>query len=285
MHTITDIQRLRAQIHAWRADNKTIAFVPTMGNLHAGHLSLVECAQQYADHVIVSIFVNPLQFGANEDLDKYPRTLQADQQQLMEAGVAALFCPTADIMYPGAHPTLVQVPKLTQRYCGASRPGHFDGVATVVCKLFNLVQPDYAIFGSKDYQQLQIIRKMAQDLCFNIEIIAAPTIRAEDGLALSSRNQYLTPAERALAPIIYQTLQQCSDKLHLCNTSIHSIEREAIEHIEQAGLQVDYLHIVHSDTLESASAADHRVTILVAAYLGQTRLIDNLSVVLQGEAE
>ena len=210
MNTVKTLRELRSAVAHARNAGKRIGFVPTMGNLHSGHATLVTKAAQQADFVVASIFVNPLQFGAGEDLDKYPRTLAADQETLLQAGCNLLFAPTVDEMYPGGTTgqTRVSVPQLSEGLCGASRPGHFEGVATVVSKLFNMVQPDMAVFGQKDYQQLAVIRAMVHDLNMPIQIIGEPTVRAEDGLALSSRNGFLSPQERAIAPVLYRSLSQ-----------------------------------------------------------------------------
>ncbi|VVM83315.1 Pantothenate synthetase [Pseudomonas fluorescens] len=208
MNTVKTVRELRAAVARARSEGKRIGFVPTMGNLHSGHVALITKATQRVDFVVASIFVNPLQFGAGEDLDKYPRTLAADQEKLLEAGCSLLFAPTVEEMYPDgmAGQTRVSVPQLSEGLCGASRPGHFEGVATVVSKLFNMVQPDLAIFGQKDYQQLAVIRALVHDLNMPIQIIGEPTVRAADGLALSSRNGFLSEEQRAVAPVVYRSL-------------------------------------------------------------------------------
>ena len=210
MNTVKTVRELRAAVARARSEGKRIGFVPTMGNLHSGHVALITKATQRVDFVVASIFVNPLQFGAGEDLDKYPRTLAADQEKLLEAGCSLLFAPTVEEMYPDgmAGQTRVSVPQLSEGLCGASRPGHFEGVATVVSKLFNMVQPDLAIFGQKDYQQLAVIRALVHDLNMPIQIIGEPTVRAADGLALSSRNGFLSEEQRAVAPVVYRTPEQ-----------------------------------------------------------------------------
>ena len=210
MQSITEIKSLRSQIKAWRQAGLSVAFVPTMGNLHRGHFSLVEKAKTLADKVVVSIFVNPMQFGANEDLDNYPRTLSEDKQGLAELGTDIVFTPSVSTIYPNGlgEQSFVDVPGVSLGYCGGSRPGHFKGVATVVTKLFNLVQPDYACFGEKDFQQLQVIKTMARDLSMPVEIIGVPTMREVSGLAMSSRNGYLTAEEKATASLIYKAMQQ-----------------------------------------------------------------------------
>ena len=278
MNTVTTIAELRAAVALARRAGKRIGFAPTMGNLHSGHAALVTRARDKADFVVASIFVNPLQFGPNEDLDTYPRTLAADQQRLVEAGCDLLFAPTVAQMYPEgtAVQTRVSVPELSQGLCGASRPGHFEGVATVVSKLLNMVQPDVAVFGQKDYQQLAVIRAMVRDLNMPIEIIGEPTVRAEDGLALSSRNGYLSEEQRAVAPVLYRALSQIATAIQGGNHDFARLRAEHIQQIEAAGLRMDYLEVRQGVHLRPATAEDRDVVILVAAYLGATRLIDNL---------
>lgn len=257
---------------------ESVALVPTMGNLHAGHLSLVARARELADRVVVSIFVNPMQFGANEDLDAYPRTLQQDIEKLQAAGADLLFSPTAEDIYPegtGPH-TQVQVPGLTDILCGASRPGHFDGVTTVVCKLLNLVGPDVALFGEKDLQQLMVIRKMVADLCIPVAIEGVPIVRDTDGLALSSRNQYLSPEERAKAVLLPRTVQQCVDTLVSGSRDFAALTTEARATLTAAGFAVDYFDIRRTRDLQQPTAEDRDLALLVAARLGRTRLIDNM---------
>ncbi|NNA91321.1 pantoate--beta-alanine ligase [Pseudomonas gessardii] len=278
MNTVKTLRELRAAVTHARSAGKRIGFVPTMGNLHAGHATLVTRAAEQADFVVASIFVNPLQFGAGEDLDKYPRTLAADQEKLLVAGCNLLFAPTVDEMYPGGMTvqTRVSVPQLSEGLCGASRPGHFEGVATVVSKLFNMVQPDLAVFGQKDYQQLAVIRAMVRDLNMPIQIIGEPTVRAEDGLALSSRNGYLTQEQRAIAPVLYRSLSHIAAAIENGERDYAKLRTEQIQHIEDAGLRMDYLEVRQGQHLRPATAEDRDVVILVAAYLGATRLIDNL---------
>lgn len=280
MLVISDIQVLRATVRAWRQAGQTVAFVPTMGNLHQGHLKLVDEARQRADKVIVSIFVNPLQFGANEDLAKYPRTLSDDCAGLSEHHADAVFTPTAELVYPRglAAQTAVEVPNIGDAHCGASRPGHFRGVATIVSKLFNLVQPDIALFGKKDYQQLAVIRQLTVDLSFPIEIIGIQTERAADGLALSSRNGYLSAEQRATAPMIYQQLQWLRQQIIQGNADFRGLEQQLADTLLQAGFKPDYIHICERQTLELANSNSKPLVILLAAYLGTTRLIDNLEV-------
>ncbi|EGM79448.1 pantoate--beta-alanine ligase [Rheinheimera sp. A13L] len=280
MLMIQDTAQLRALIRQWRQAGERIAFVPTMGNLHQGHLQLVDTAKQHADRVIVSIFVNPMQFGANEDLDKYPRTLEQDCQGLTEHGADAVFTPTPQLIYPRGLDvqTFVEVPLLGDYHCGASRAGHFRGVSTIVTKLFNLVQPDIACFGQKDYQQLAIIRQMVTDLSMPVEIIGVPTIRAEDGLALSSRNGYLTAEQRATAPALYRTLQWMKQQLNQGFSDLRALEQQAKEQLAAAGFKADYINISNRQTLVPAADTTAAVVILAAAALGNTRLIDNIEV-------
>lgn len=279
MQTLHTIAELRAAVRQHRQAGKRIALVPTMGNLHRGHLRLVETALQQADVVITSIFVNPLQFGANEDLDSYPRTLAEDQQQLAAVGCHLVFAPSVTEVYPDgqAQQTLVEVPGLSDLHCGASRPGHFRGVTTVVCKLFNMVQPDIAVFGLKDYQQVAVIRKMVRDLCIPVEIIGVPTERADSGLALSSRNGYLTAEELTAAATLQQTLQQTAAAISRGESDFPALEEAACNTLEAAGFRRDYYCIVDRDSLQPARPEDDKV-ILAAAFLGRARLIDNLEI-------
>ena len=278
MNTVKTVRELRAAVARARSEGKRIGFVPTMGNLHSGHAALVTKAAQRVDFVVASIFVNPLQFGANEDLDTYPRTLVADQEKLLQAGCHLLFTPTVEEMYPDgmAAQTLVSVPHLSQGLCGASRPGHFEGVATVVSKLFNMVQPDLAVFGQKDFQQLAVIRALVRDLNMPIQIIGEPTVRAEDGLALSSRNGYLTDPQRATAPAVYRTLNHIAQAIRQGRTDFAALIAEGQQQLTDAGFKPDYLEIRQALNLRPAVAGDRDLVILVAAVLGATRLIDNL---------
>ena len=280
MKILSTIAQLREQISAWRKNGERIAFVPTMGNLHNGHLKLVDIAKTHADRVIVSIFVNPMQFGKNEDLDNYPRTLDADCAGLTSHGADAVFTPTPDMMYPRGLEvqTFVEVPELGDLHCGASRAGHFRGVSTIVCKLFNLVQPDVACFGQKDYQQLAIIRQMVTDLSMPIDIIGVPTERAADGLALSSRNGYLTPEQRAIAPKLYQLLQQLRSQVLAGEHDYRVLELQTKQQLTDAGFKPDYIDISERNYLTLADSASQEKVILAAAWLGTTRLIDNLEV-------
>lgn len=278
MNTVKSVLELRAAVARARGEGKRVAFVPTMGNLHSGHAALVTKAAQRADFVVASIFVNPLQFGPSEDLDKYPRTLAADQEKLLEAGCNLLFAPTVEEMYPEGMgvQTRVSVPQLSEGLCGASRPGHFEGVATVVSKLFNMVQPDIAVFGQKDFQQLAVIRAMVRDLNMPIQIIGEPTVRAEDGLALSSRNGYLNAEQRAIAPVVYRTLKQLAEGIRQGRRDFPALIAEGQQTLSTAGLKPDYLEVRQALNLRPATDSDRDLVILVAAYLGPTRLIDNL---------
>lgn len=278
MNTVKTVQDLRAAVARARSEGKRIALTPTMGNLHSGHAALVTKAAQRADFVIATIFVNPLQFGPNEDLATYPRTLAADQEKLLQAGCNLLFTPSVEEMYPHgmADQTLVSVPHLSQGLCGASRPGHFEGVATVVSKLFNMVQPDLAIFGEKDFQQLAVIRAMVRDLNMPIQIIGEPTVRADDGLALSSRNGYLSDAQRAAAPALYQAIHQTADVISAGEQDFDALLASKKQQLEAAGFRIDYLEIRDATSLRPATADNRDVVILAAAFLGKTRLIDNL---------
>ena len=281
MKIVNDIQSLRQQVKEWRMQDLKIAFVPTMGNLHDGHLALVKAAHQHADKVIVSIFINPMQFGLSEDIDNYPKTIEQDQNRLIAENVDLLFIPTSDIIYPKGYTdnTFVEVPNISNLYCGKSRPGHFRGVATVVCKLFNLVHPDVACFGSKDYQQLQIIQNMVDDLSMPVEIIPVEIIRENSGLAMSSRNGYLTKEEKQIAPSFYKTLQWLAEEIKT-NKNFDELCQQADEKINQAGLKTDYISICHAYTLAEATDNDKNLVILGSAFCGKARLIDNIQVSL-----
>lgn len=285
MITVKTVRELHAAVSRARSEGKRIAFVPTMGNLHAGHAALVTRAAQRAEFVVASIFVNPLQFGAGEDLDKYPRTLAADQEKLLAAGCHLLFHPDVAEIYPHGmgDQTRVSVPGVSEGLCGASRPGHFEGVATVVTKLFNMVQPDLAVFGEKDYQQLAVIRALVQDLNMPIQIISAPTQRAEDGLALSSRNGYLSDEQRAAAPALYRGLQTIAEELRRGARDYARLIETAQAQQRTAGFIPDYLEIRNAVTLRPAQIDDRHLVILTAAQLGSTRLIDNLVVELPSQ--
>ncbi|MGN2254751.1 pantoate--beta-alanine ligase [Frateuria sp. GZRe12] len=278
MQTVQDAAGLRAAIRGWRIQGQTVGFVPTMGNLHEGHHSLIKLARARADRVVASVFVNPTQFGPGEDFERYPRTLAQDQAGLAEMDCDLLFAPDVATIYPfgAAQSVSVHVPGITDTLEGAHRPGHFDGVATVVCKLFNLVQPDVAVFGQKDCQQLKVIERMVRDLSLPLKVLAAPTLRAADGLALSSRNQYLTEAERALAPQIHQTLLKMRELLEKGHAR-KVIEQVAASTLERAGFEPDYAVIRRAEDLaEPADDERQGLVALIAARLGNTRLIDNL---------
>lgn len=277
MKTETTIQSLNAALSPARLARKTIGFVPTMGNLHQGHLNLVREAKKLCDVVVVSIFVNPIQFGPNEDFDNYPRTLEADSQLLAEVGCDVLFAPSVQQMY-GDLPrrTAVVVGEITDVLCGRSRAGHFDGVATVVTKLFHIVQPDTAFFGQKDWQQLAVIRQMTRDLSFPIDIVGVSIARAEDGLALSSRNGYLTDLQRKVAPKIYQSLTDAETALRE-KTPLTEVLASIEANLMKAGFEIDYVEALTPD-LEAVNAFDQDIVLFIAAKLGNTRLIDNLLV-------
>lgn len=277
MQTVKTQAELRAIVKTWRTEGRSVAFVPTMGNLHAGHLKLVEAAKVWAERTVVSIFVNPSQFGPGEDYENYPRTEAEDRQKLADAGVDALFLPDVAEMYGENIKTVITVQALAGLHCGRFRPGHFDGVATVVGKLFNLVQPDAAFFGEKDYQQLTIIRAMVRDLNIPVVIKAVATVRESDGLAMSSRNSYLTPEQRQIAPKLYQCLCQARAGLQAGQQSYASIEQEATANLQKTGFQVDYFTICRTSDLLPAGPDDRDIIILAAAKLGNTRLIDNIS--------
>lgn len=279
MNTVATIEALREQVSAARKAGLRIGFVPTMGNLHPGHISLIETARKQAGFVVASVFVNPLQFGPNEDLDSYPRTLEDDRQKLLEAGCNLLFTPTEQLMYPHGMlgQTLVQVSGVSEGLCGGSRPGHFDGVATVVTKLFNMVQPDLAVFGEKDYQQLAVIRKITRDLDIPVEIIGAPIVRDTDGLALSSRNGYLDAAQRKTAPVLYQSLQQLVGQIQAGNRDYGALLRQAEQQLQTAGMRPDYIELRQAHSLQPATPDSSELVVLAAAFLGSTRLIDNIA--------
>ncbi len=277
MLQIHEITALRAQVADWKHQGLRVGFVPTMGNLHDGHFALLELAKSRCERVVSSIFVNPTQFGPNEDYARYPRTEQRDIDGLARNGCDVAFLPSADVMYPFGIKNYVQmhVPGITDILCGAHRPGHFNGVATVVARLFNMVQPDAAVFGRKDYQQLQVIRYMTREMSFPVEIIAAPTLREASGLAMSSRNQYLSDDERITALEVFRTLQFMRDAC-IAGISSDHIEQQAFERLEAKGFEVDYAEIRAEDLGRLARARGNARVALIAAKLGRTRLIDNL---------
>ncbi|ELY3984682.1 pantoate--beta-alanine ligase [Cronobacter muytjensii] len=282
MLIIETLPLLRQQIRRLRMEGKRIALVPTMGNLHDGHMKLVDEAKTHADVVVVSIFVNPMQFDRADDLARYPRTLQEDCEKLKKRGADIVFAPTPEEVYPHGmnDQTFVEVPGISTMLEGASRPGHFRGVSTVVSKLFNLVQPDVACFGEKDYQQLALIRKMVADMGYDIDIIGVPTVRAKDGLALSSRNGYLTSDQRKIAPGLSKVMNAMAEKLRAGERDLEAIIAAASEELSDKGFRPDDLQIRDADTLLALSPASKRAVILMAAWLGQARLIDNQTVEL-----
>lgn len=280
MEIVTKIAAVRERVRAWHREGLRVAFVPTMGNLHPGHVSLIEAARRHGDRFVASIFVNPMQFGPNEDFAHYPRTPQQDERMLAEAGCDLMFSPDVAEIYPqGANrATRVEVPDLSRVLDGEFRPGHFQGVTTIVAALFHIVEPDIAVFGEKDFQQLTIIRRMVTDLCMPVQILAAPTVRDMDGLAMSSRNQYLTPAERQTAPVIHQSLQAAAQRLREGERDFAAIEGAGIRALEAAGLRPDYFAVRQSRDLAAPQPGATRLVVLTAARLGKARLIDNVQV-------
>ena len=278
MQLINDILDLREIRRTWQISAKVIAFVPTMGNLHQGHLNLVREAKKKADIVVVSIFVNPMQFGPDEDLDAYPRTLEKDSRLLESLGVDVLFMPQESDIYARGleQQTFVEVPGLSYMICGASRPGHFRGVATIVCKLFNMVQPNFAFFGEKDFQQLQVIKAMVTDLSMNLKVCGMATTREQDGLAMSSRNLYLKEGERKLAPTMYKKMQDLAGEIQRGRRDFSKLTQEYKLQLAELGFNPDYLEIRDVDTLLQPGHEDQHLVLLAAAFLGKTRLIDNL---------
>ena len=277
--TVNEIGELRARVDLWRRGGN-VAFVPTMGNLHVGHISLVKAAREIADRVVVSIFVNPMQFGDGEDFDSYPRTLESDSRMLESVGTDLLFAPPVEVMYPKptSEQTQVEVPGLSGLLCGACRPGHFVGVATVVCKLFNMVQPDIALFGNKDFQQLMVIRRMVEDLAMPVKIVGVETMRESDGLAMSSRNGYLTPEERATAPVLYRVLGGLAEKLRDGSDDYAGLEAQAARELDENGFRTDYVAVRRAADLLEPAPGEPELVILGAANLGNARLIDNIEV-------
>ena len=277
MKTVRDIQTLRKIVSGWRQDGESIALVPTMGNLHRGHLSLVSLAHEHAERVVVSVFVNPTQFGPDEDFEAYPRTLDNDRRRLSRAAVDVLFAPRDEEMYPfgGDRATSVSVPEISAILCGDDRPGHFVGVTSVVCRLFNIVQPDAAVFGQKDYQQLVIIRRMAADLHLPVKILAGQTQREKDGLALSSRNRYLSDAQQGPAPEIRAAISQCCARLLEGERDYPALESDGLKRIEGAGFSPDYFVVRKAGDLSLPDADSRYLVVMAAAQLGGARLIDN----------
>jgi len=282
LQVITDTEELRELHDTWRHHDEHVAIVPTMGNLHSGHLSLVELAAEHAERVVVTVFVNPTQFGEGEDFEDYPRTLDRDTRRLKTLRADVVFAPSADTLYPFGidNATTVSVPGLTQNFCGASRPGHFDGVTTVVARLFALVQPDVAVFGQKDYQQQLVIRHMTADLNFPIRVITAPTVREGDGLAMSSRNQYLGDEEREIAPLLYATIEHVGKELENGKRNFAVLESDAVARLEAAGFTPDYVAIRRAHNLTVPDRDCDEIVVLVAAQLGKARLIDNVVVTI-----
>ncbi len=279
MQVVESLPALREHVAGLRAEGARIAFVPTMGNLHAGHLALVEHARSLAERVVVSIYVNPTQFGVHEDFGSYPRTLERDCRQLAEAGAHVVYTPDDATMYPMGieHATHISVPGISTRLEGKHRPGHFDGVATVVARLFLMVAPDVAVFGRKDYQQVMVIEQMVRDLSLDVAVHPAPTVREADGLAMSSRNQYLGEAERAKAPLLYHELTRIAAALEAGARDYKALRAEAVATLEEAGFLCDYVSIRHPETLKKSKPGDTRWVVLAAALLGRARLIDNVS--------
>lgn len=272
---VTEAARMREVSTRWRADHERVGFVPTMGALHAGHVSLMERARVECDRVAVSIFVNPKQFGPGEDLGRYPRTLDADVEQVAAAGADAVFIPAVEAVYPPGFQTTVAVGPLTQRLCGLDRPGHFDGVTTVVCRLFGLVRPTHAYFGQKDYQQAVVIRRMVADLALEPEVVVCPIVREADGLAMSSRNRYLSREERERARAVPESLARAAHRFADGETDAESVLAGMREGLERAGARTDYVAGCDPDTLEPVARLAPGTVLLVAARIGATRLIDN----------
>lgn len=272
-------QPLRQRLSAARETGQRIALVPTMGNLHEGHLALVRAAREHGDYLLATIFVNPMQFGPNEDYERYPRTFEADVAALQSAECDGVYVPRVEEIYPRGleNQTKISVPVLSGLHCGASRPGHFDGVCTVVCKFFNLLQPSVAVFGLKDYQQFRIISTMVEDLALPVELLGIPTVREASGLAMSSRNQYLSDAERRRAASLYATLQATAAALRSGDTPF-TLEAQATARLREAGLEPEYVHICNRHTLLPPASGDRELVILAAARAGTTRLIDNIEV-------
>jgi len=278
MRTVTTIAAVRAQVATWRAGGERVVFVPTMGNLHPGHVSLIEAARRHGKRFVASIFVNPMQFGPNEDFAHYPRTPTQDSTMLADAGCDLMFMPEVGEIYPNGadQATRVEVPGISDILCGEFRPGHFEGVATIVAKLFHIVEPDVAVFGEKDFQQLTIIRRMVADLCLRVEIVGAPTVREADGLAMSSRNQYLDATQRTMAPTIYRQLQQAVAALQSGVRDYGRLEMAANAALEGAGFRTDYFSVRDARTLAPAQPDTRQFVVLTAARLGKARLIDNV---------
>ena len=282
MEVIHTKDALAEQIAEWRRNGDHVALVPTMGNIHAGHVALVELAREHAERVVVSIFVNPTQFGEGEDFDSYPRTLERDKRHLKKSPADLIFAPDVETVYPfgTGKATVVSVPGLTEEYCGAQRPGHFDGVTSVVARLFAIVQPDAAVFGQKDYQQQLVIRHMTTDLSIPVQVITGETVRADDGLALSSRNSYLSDEERAIAPQLYEALQYIGRELQNGKRNYEDLEQAAVVRLNAAGFAAEYVSIRRAENLEIPDRDCDELVVLAAARLGPARLIDNIVVTI-----
>lgn len=280
MQVISRRDVMREQLKEWRQAGEHIALVPTMGNLHDGHMSLLKLAREHAERVVVTIFVNPTQFGDDEDFEEYPRTLERDSRYLKRMKTDLLFTPDVDTIYPFGTDaaTSISVPVLTEEFCGLARPGHFDGVTSVVSRLFSLVQPDVAVFGQKDFQQQLVIRRMVEDMHLPITIISGPTLREDDGLAMSSRNQYLTDDERAVAPTLYAALEEISKALQNGSTDYEALEKKAADKLNAAGFETDYVSIRRAENLAMPDRDTDELVVLAAAQLGKARLIDNIVV-------
>lgn len=280
MEIIKDVQAMKAYVKALKAGGETVCLVPTMGYLHEGHLDLMRMGRPLADHLIISIFVNPTQFGAGEDLDKYPRDLPRDTEMAESVGVECIFNPEAADMYPQGYATYVNVEGITEGLCGASRPGHFRGVTTVVAKLFNIIEPDISVFGEKDYQQLAVIRRMVADLDMNVKVLAHRTVREEDGLAMSSRNKYLSPEERKNALVLNRSLKHAQERVTSGERNAALIRAEVEKMISSTpGCAIDYVEIVHPDLLNPLDIIESRAVMALAVRVGKTRLIDNITLV------
>jgi pantoate--beta-alanine ligase len=282
MQVITSKEELREQLVDWQHHDEHVALVATLGNLHAGHTKLVELAREHAERVVVSVYVNPTQFVEGEDFEDYPRTLERDTRRLKQIGADVLFVPNDETVYPFGHDcaTVVSVPGLTENFCGASRPGHFDGVTTVVARLFALVQPDVAVFGQKDYQQQLVIRYMTEDLGLPIRIITAETVREDDGLAMSSRNQYLSDEERSIAPEFYAAISEIGASLQSGTRDFEELERNAITRLESAGFVIDYVAVRRAQNLAPPDRDCDEIVVIGAVHLGKARLIDNIVVTI-----
>ncbi len=278
MEIITTVSRMKEYVRGAKGRGETICLVPTMGYLHEGHLDLMRMGRPLADRLVISIFVNPTQFGAGEDLDKYPRDLPRDTALAQSTGVECIFHPDALEMYPVGYQTYINVEEITDGLCGASRPGHFRGVTTVVAKLFNIVEPDVSVFGEKDYQQLAVIRKMVEDLNMAVQVLAHPTVREEGGLAMSSRNKYLSPEERESALVLNRSLKRAAGRVKGGERSAGVIRSEVVAAIEATpGCRIDYVEIVHPDTLKPLETIESKAVMALAVRVGKTRLIDNMT--------